>query len=253
MTPLRVSVCTYNLWSTERWPAREPALRQFLERFAPDVLGVQELRPETRDCVDTVLAEHDRVVDDFAGWSHEGNLWWRRALFDCHAHGAEDFGSHEPARRLFWVRLARRDGSGSVVAATAHLTHTSHADEAETGRSPRVAQARAIAAALAGIVRPGEPAWFMGDVNDPYHPSRILHEAGYVSCFAALGLQPPPTFPAVPTAWKTAGEHQFNACFDWIMANEAARPLAAHSPHCFHGDLSPSDHWPIVAVYDLGG
>ncbi|MDZ7747888.1 MAG: hypothetical protein U5K43_02835 [Halofilum sp. (in: g-proteobacteria)] len=229
MTPLRVSVCSYNLWNTERWPAREPALRQFLERFEPDLLGVQELRPETRDCIDTVLAGHDRVVDELAGWSGEGNLWWRRALFEHVEHGAPGFGSHEPDRRLFWVRLRRADAGGTVIAATAHLTHTSHEDEARTGQSPRIAQARAIVEALEALVRPGEPAWFMGDLNDPYHPGRILHEAGYVSCFAALGLQPPPTFPAIPTAWKAAGEHQFNACFDWIAANAAARPLAAHA------------------------
>jgi hypothetical protein len=28
--PLRVSFCTYNLWNTERWPEREPALRDLL-------------------------------------------------------------------------------------------------------------------------------------------------------------------------------------------------------------------------------
>lgn len=252
MNPLRVAVCTCNLWNTQRWPEREPALRQFLERFAPDILGVQELCAETRDCIDTVLNGHDRVVDDFGGWTCESNLWWRRALFGYVEHGALDYGSHEAMRRLFWVRLRRGDGNGTVVAATAHLTHAGHEREAETGQSPRIAQTRAIIEGLDGIVRDGEPAWFMGDVNDPYHPSRMLHEAGYVSCFAALGVQPPPTFPALPTAWKAAGDHQFNLCCDWIAANAAARPLAAHSPHCFHGDLSPSDHWPVVAVYDLG-
>jgi endonuclease/exonuclease/phosphatase family metal-dependent hydrolase len=251
MNPLRASVCTYNLWNTERWPAREPALRQFLERFSPDILGVQELRAETRDCIDETLPGHERVDDDFYGWTCESNLWWRASLFEYGGHGAVDYGSHEVSRRLFWVRLARRDRHGTVVAATAHLTHTSHPDEAATGRSPRIDQAHAIVAAMDSVVYDGEPAFVMGDFNDAYHPSRILHEAGYISCFAALSLQPPATFPAVPTANPDPGAHQYNACFDWITANRHARPLAAHSPHCYHGDTSPSDHWPIVAVYEL--
>jgi len=250
--PLRLSLCTCNLWNTERWPEREPALRQFLGLFAPDILGVQELRAETRDCIDGVLATHARVVDDFAGWTCESNLWWHDGLLEHVAHGAEDYGSHEATRKLFWVRLRRRDNGATLVAATAHLTHTSHPDEAATGHSPRIAQTRAIVAALEEIAWAREPVWFMGDFNDPYQPTSILHEAGFPSCFAALGLQPPPTFPAIPAANKAAGEHQYNACFDWITARGAVRPVAAHSPHMFAGDLSPADHWPIVAVYDLG-
>ena len=251
MTPLRASLCTYNLWNTQRWPEREPALRQFLQRFRPDILGVQELRAETRDCIDAALADHARVEDDFAGWTCESNLWWHAGLFERVGHGAADYGSHEDTRKLFWVRLRRRDGGGTLVAATAHLTHTSHPDEAQTGRSPRIDQTRSILATLEALVGDDEPAFVMGDFNDAYHPSRLLHEAGYTSCFADLCLQPPATFPAIPTAAPGAGVHQYNACFDWITANGRARPVAAHSPHCYRGDMSPADHWPVLAVYEL--
>lgn len=251
MHPLRLSLCTYNLWNLERWPERGPALGQFLDRFRPDVLGVQELRAPTRDFIDTTLAGHRRVEDGFTGWTTESNLWWRADLLDYVDHGAADYGSHEPGRRLFWVRLRRPDHDATLVVATVHLTHQREHHEAATGESPRITQTRAVLQALEDIVAPGEPAWVMGDFNDPVHPSVMLHEAGYSSCFADLGLQPPPTFPAVPTAGKAAGDHLFNVCYDWITANAAARAIAASSPHCFCGDLSPSDHWPIVAVYEL--
>lgn len=252
MHPLRLSICTYNLWNDQRWPEREPALREFLARFAPDVLGVQELAPVTRDCIDAGLHEHIRVDDPATGWHYQSNLWWRRGLLEYVEHGNAKYGSHDPDRGLFWVRLRRPDTGSTVVASTAHLTHTSRNDEAVTGRSPRVEQAHAIVSALNGITQAGEPAWFMGDFNDPYHPSSILHAAGYTSCFADLGLQPPPTFPALPTAARALGAHLSNSCYDWLTANAHTRPIAAHSPHMFCGDLAPSDHWPVIAVYELG-
>lgn len=253
MTRLRASLCTYNLWNTQRWPDRARPLRGFLQAFAPDVLAVQELREPLRDCIDSALPEHGRVVDAFDGWACESNIWWRDALFRHTEHGARDFGSHEATRALFWVRLERRDGGGTVIVATAHLTHTSHEHEVATGQSPRIAQTQAILRALEDISGTNEPVWLMGDFNDAFHPSHMLHEAGYTSCFADLGLQPPPTFPAMPTAAQGGLQHQFNVCFDWITANARARPIAAHSPHFFNDDLAPSDHWPILAVYDLDG
>lgn len=249
--PERLSVCTYNLWNTQRWPEREPALRQFLECFTPDVLATQELRAETRDCIDAVLTEHERVADAFVGWTNESNIWWRSERFAYVEHGAADYGSHEASRRLFWVRLRVQGSDRTCVMATAHLTHQSHPDEAATGASPRIQQTRAILETMAARVGPGEPAWVMGDFNDALHPTRLLHAAGYTSCYTDLAVQPPPTFPALPTARRAADEPLFNVCYDWITANAHARAICAQTPHCFYGDGAPSDHWPVVAVYEL--
>ena len=251
MRPLRLSLCSYNLWNVERWPQREPALREFLRRFSPDVLAVQELREVTRDCVDAALPDHDRVVDDLPGWSCEGNLWWRRGLLAYLEHGAAEFGSHEPARRLFWLRLRPADAPATLLLGTVHLTHDFPEEESGRCQALRLQQTRAVIEILEELRRPGEPTWLMGDFNEAAQPGRLLHQAGYRSCFAALGLQPPPTFPAVPTAGKAPADFVHNACYDWIMAAGPARPLAAHSPRFFHGDLAPSDHWPVLAVYEV--
>lgn len=248
---LRFSLCTYNLWNVERWPTREAALRSFLERFRPDLLMVQELRAETRDCIDEVLAAHERVHDDLPGWTVESNLWWNRALFERVEHGAPEYGSHEPARRLFWTRLRRTDADATLLLATVHLTADSPGDESGHGQALRLQQTRTIIEILSELRRPNEPAWLAGDLNEAVQPGRLLHRAGFVSCFSALGLQPPPTFPAVPTAGKAPHDFLYNACYDWILTAGPARPLAAHSPHFFHGDVSPSDHWPVVAVYEV--
>ena len=73
MFPTRLSFVTYNLWMTERWPARAPALQSFLDLFAPDVLCVQELQSATQDYLDAALQDHERVHDPLPGWTTEGN------------------------------------------------------------------------------------------------------------------------------------------------------------------------------------
>ena len=52
MVPTRLSIITCNIWLTERWPARAPALERFLTLFVPDILCVQELQRPTQEFLD---------------------------------------------------------------------------------------------------------------------------------------------------------------------------------------------------------
>ena len=97
MAGFRFSLATYNLWATARWPEREPALRKFAQEIAPDILAVQELRPETQALLDEELKGHRRIADPFDGWTWEGNIYWDTGLFDLEDYGAEDVGIF-PAR-----------------------------------------------------------------------------------------------------------------------------------------------------------
>src|SRR5688572_9690266 len=125
--PTRINFITYNIWNTERWAHREPALRKFLELFAPDILCVQELRRRSRTFLDGVLDTHERVRDRFVGWALESNIYWRDSMFEEIEHGAEDVAIKEPGhRRLFWARLKIRESERSMLVATAHLTHQRH-------------------------------------------------------------------------------------------------------------------------------
>lgn len=251
MIPTRISLITYNLWLTHRWPARAPALERFLTLFTPDVLCVQELQRPTQEFLDRVLKEYDRVHDPFPGWTTESNIYWASTAFERVEQGAEEVGHFEPERRLFWVRLRVKPSQKTIFVATAHLTTARHREEAETGASPRVRQLNRIAGELTRLVREGEPAFFMGDMNDPWHPQRILMQAGFVSCFAALGMQSPPTFQSYPTANVHPGEQTITEAIDLIVANKYARAIAASVPQCYAGDLAPSDHWPVQAIYQL--
>ena len=252
MKNIRINVITYNIWNTERWAERENSLRAFMQLFDPDVLCIQELRRKSRQFLDGVLAGHERVQDRFAGWMLESNIYWRAAMFSEVEHGAEDVRIREAGhRRLFWARLQVKALDRSMLVGTAHLTHQRHPEESKTGLSPRVGEIQRIIAALQRIARKREPVLFMGDMNDPVLVPDHLHKAGYVSCFAALGMQPPATFKCYPTAGVTAGKLAISECIDWIVANKEARALAATVPQFFLDDAAPSDHWPVQAFYEI--
>jgi endonuclease/exonuclease/phosphatase family metal-dependent hydrolase len=251
MFPVRLSMVSYNIWNNERWPERAPALENFLRLVDPDVLCLQELHSQTQAFLDRLLSGHARVEDPLAGWTVEGNIYWKRALLEELQHGAEDAMHPEKDRRLFWVRLRVKATGESVFVSTAHLSSPTKEEESQTGVSPRVGQLRRICEALGRLVRAGEPAFFMGDMNDARHPQRILKGAGFVSCFSALGMQSPPTFKCFPTAHFAAGEPSTTEAIDLVAANARARAVCAAVPQIHCGDLAPSDHWPVHAVYEL--
>src|SRR5262245_31973401 len=251
MIPVRLSIVTYNIWLTERWAARAPALQRFLTLFSPDVLCVQELQPTTQQFLDGLLKGHERVHDAFAGWTNEGNIYWNKSILEKVDHGAEEVGHVEPERRLFWTRLRITGSSRTIFVSTAHLTAPRKSDEPETGASPRVGQLKRIAEALTRLPGDGEPAFFMGDMNDAWHPQRVLKRVGFVGSFAALGMQSPPTFQCYPAANVEPGEPTITEAIDLIAANKHVRAIASSVPQCYYGDTAPSDHWPVQAIYEL--
>lgn len=254
----RFTVMTHNVWADTRWPEREASLRAFYDLRRPDILATQELRPATRAVIDEVLTGHDRVHDDFEGWQVESNLWWDRTLFEELEHGALDIG-HEQAterdrlRRVFWVRLRTRETQRRLLVATAHFTWPGTPQEKDEGRNPRIPQAHRTAEGLPTIA--GEDAClFMGDLNEHYHPVRILRDAGFMDSFGALGAISPPTHPAVPTArpapnWLST--HDTPVVIDWQFHRGPIRPDVTEVVDYYDDELAPSDHKPIITAYRL--
>jgi len=250
MFPDRTTVMTLNLWNDKRWAERESAVESCLETVRPDILCLQELRDVTQERIDSVLTTHDRVEDEFPGWTREGNVYWNNELYRAVEYGRERVGILEEHRRLFWVRLAPRNATDrTMLVGTAHFTYPGNEVERETGQSPRVEQAVKTVDALDRVARVGEPVLFAGDLNDPIHPYAILTEAGYTDCFSDLNVQVRPTFPARPTKHDLATAIEIP--LDWVFANDHARSITATVPHFYHGDVAPSDHWPVLATYEL--
>jgi endonuclease/exonuclease/phosphatase family metal-dependent hydrolase len=247
VSTVRFVVCTYNIWGLYHWEERARVLAAFLRLHRPDVLGLQELHPGSRDVIDEVLSGHDRVHGpDDEGWS-VGNIYVARELFEILEHGAEEIGMDGENRRLLWVRL-RVEGDGrELVVASGHYTWPGHPEEARTGVSPRPEQARRTLEVLDRVAGPGEPLLFMGDLNDALHPLRILREGGLEDCFSALRRLPPPTRPTVPRYGDEVP--QVN---DWILHRGPLRPMACDVADFFGDTTPPSDHKPVLAAYALG-
>jgi endonuclease/exonuclease/phosphatase family metal-dependent hydrolase len=182
------------VWNTERLEVRRAPLEALLRR-SPDVLAVQELRPEIARLIERCLPHHHAVTDPLTGWTSEGNLWWDGRILEERSHGATDYGAPELDRRLFWVRLHHLASGQELVAASAHLTWPGGGDESLQGRNPRLAQMQAIVDALDAIAD-GLPTVLMGDMNDPVVPPRVARAAGFTASWDALGTMPPAPYPA---------------------------------------------------------
>lgn len=244
--PTRISVMTLNLWKLNRWPERRASLESLLATFAPDVFLVQEAAPPLLAAIDAALPAHRRVRDPFEGWSEESSIYWNASHVDLVDHGHATINDFQPNRQLFHARLRVRVTGQTILAATAHFTWPGHDMERETGRSPRPEQSRRTAGHLARLAGPDEPVVFTGDLNEDYYPRKILADAGLVDPFTRLRIAQEPTRPARPI-----DAHRPDAVHDWIVSNAPARPIAAQVVRFLHEGLPPSDHWPVIAVFEL--
>jgi len=248
----RLTVMTLNVWNTERLEVRRAPLEALLSR-SPDVLAVQELRPEVARLIERALPRHRCVADPLPGWTSEGNLWWDERILEERSHGAADYGAPELDRRRFWVRLHHLASGLDLVAASAHLTWPGGGDESLQGRNPRLAQMQAIVDALDAIAG-GLPVVLMGDMNDQVVPPGVARAAGFTSSWDALGTMPPVTFPAFPKGDESSRRPPFlpPATFDWQFHRGPIRPLLSEAIDQPWRGVAPSDHRPVMTLYELG-
>ncbi|CAF1124632.1 unnamed protein product [Rotaria sp. Silwood1] len=267
----RISVMTFNMCKTDgypiNWPQRRLPIIECLTTFTPDILCVQELHPLLHDAIVESLPSHAFVQDDFPGWQSEGNIYWNRNMFKMMEYGMVDIGIMEPLRRLFWVRLEiqmftnenkeqSQSNTKELLVANAHYTWEGHEEERKTDVNLRKQQARSTVTALQDLTsqfnNPHLAVLFMGDLNENYHPRRILREAGFVDCFAELRLPTPITHPQRPSEPKE--DIQVGTTLDWIMQNKYARPILANALQNVFctGGYSVSDHCPVMCVYEIG-
>lgn len=251
MFPIRISIMTFNLWREKYWEQRRDAIKHFFYRFQPDVFCVQEIRRPSRVFLDAILPQYERIHDNFPGWICEGNIYWKSELFEKVECGFENVGILEECRRLFWVRLRLRDLGHTIFVSTAHLTYKGHPKEIKLGYPPRLSQMRNIINALKILSEEQEPTFLMGDFNDDFHPIHILSKAGYKSCFGALGVQSPSTWPSSPSLARSVNGLPSAQTLDWIVSNNHAKAIVAQVPQFVYKGIALSDHWPVIAMYEF--
>ena len=219
-------------------------------------MRTRKLHPLLHDTVLEALSTHAFVQDDFEGWQSEGNIYWDSNKFNLMQYGMIDIGIVQPLRRLWWALLRYNNTSDQILVATAHYTWEGHVEERKSDINVRKQQAHRTVAALHDLkIKFGNtqlPILFMGDLNENYHPRRILHEAGFVDCFAELRLPVPITHPQRPSA-----PHEDilgDVTLDWIMQNKYARPILANviKNMLSSNGYVVSDHCPVMCMYEFG-
>lgn len=245
---------THNLWGDHAADRRQDALSALYNRRQPDLLATQEQRPWSREVIDAALVDHDRIDDDFAGWSTQSCLWWRRDLFRYVEHGADDVGILSPDARLFWVRLETDDGP--VLFSTAHLTWPGHETERSTGVNQRTPQAAAVVRRLGELA--GDAAClFTVDINDIGPANWEFGNGGFLDSFSALSRHAPPTHPVIPSGFEDEVGTRLSPlaspskAIDWIFLRGPVVARACEVVEFFHRSVAPSDHYPVAATLTL--
>lgn len=246
---------TYNLWGGWDLESRSLALTTLMELRSPDVLGIQELHPDSRDLIDSALPHHQRVSDPAPGWSKHSNIWWDARVFEYVKHGFVDVGILSDSAGLFWAQLRSTllHEAPLLTFATAHLTWPGHPHEVETDRNPRPTQARNIATVLDELGQ-NNPIIFTADMNDYARPMWAMYDQDFREPFGALGRTCPPTFPVTPRFDRAArweGVQTVEKALDWIFFRGPLQPRNAEVIEYFHQGVAPSDHKPVMATFQL--
>lgn len=254
--PARVTVTTFNLWGNNHWPARSNRLVQTLLTIRSDVYLFQEMTPGILSCLDENLSNYERIHSEHHdGWSKESNIYWNKGVFNLVDSGFSDLEmSGYPLRGLFWVRLALRSNPSKVMFfSTAHFPWVGCDKEVETGVNQRIIAAVNTCEHLRRLVAANEPAIFGADLNEDFHPVRILNEeCAFIDVFECLDLPPPITHPVRPS--DPLEEMRPNRTLDWILCSlpSNCRAVGAFAKTVRGGSFPPiSDHIPVVAIIEI--
>jgi endonuclease/exonuclease/phosphatase family metal-dependent hydrolase len=212
--PGAVRVLTWNIlhgsddglpWQQQNWPSRKHALAAVLREARPDILCVQEARPEQVAFLEKTLAGYKRVGvgrEDGRGKGEHCAIFFRLDRFQAIADGT--FWLEEPAdqpagpgrwvkRTCTWVRLRERARGRTLRVYNAHLPGRTAA--AVRGQS-RLSASRIVL----DHIKTGDPSdavVLVGDFNaGPDAPSRrVFAEVGLRETATLAGKQAaPPTY-----------------------------------------------------------
>src|SRR5262249_44336566 len=172
----------------EDWPGRKGGVGTGLGQAEPDILGVQEARPEQVAFLEKTLPGHQRVGvgrDDGRDAGEHCAIYFRKDRFEAIDSGT--FWLEEPTdqpagpgrwvkRTCTWVRLRARDGGRALCVYNPHLPGRTAA--AVRGQS-RLSAAHIVLDHIKAA-GPGDTVVLLGDFNaGPNDASRQLFaEAG---------------------------------------------------------------------------
>ncbi len=242
------------------WADRADLNVRTIRRYAPDLIGIQELDAGHRATYAAHLADYQGIAVDDRG-EDVAAVFWRADRFEEIAHGTfflggnpaarvPDWGSEDPLDAT-WVHLRCREDGQELLHLNTHFD-----DESEHSR---VESAKLVVARLDTLQaeRGDVPVVVTGDFNcNPWSPAyRVFLAAGFVDTFRAAGHGDSAAtstfhgFRGVEYFALEWGDQVFWRV-DWILTRDGAARRAQTTSctvvHDAEPPIYPSDHWPVV-------
>lgn len=173
---------SFNIWGNFYLSERTNNLKNTLKLISSDIILLQEVTLENLQIIIETLPHYNYIKDKEIYWQTESNILWNNNLFIYINSGYYSFNHIEyPGRGLFWVRLAlKSQPNNEFIVSTSHLPWVGSNKEIITGINQRIECSRLILQYLNIISNPNEPIIFGGDLNDDFHPLRILRGEEYI-------------------------------------------------------------------------
>lgn len=247
------------------WGRRAEINAKVIERYAPDLIGFQELQPPHWESYErllpTLLPRYGRVLGVPYN-NHEPkyaypSIFWRSDRFELVDEGAFWLSSTPQehsrgwdavhVRSATWARLRPRRTQGrDFVILNTHLDN--HGVEARTN------SAELIIRRMAQISHPDEPVIITGDFNSnpDAPPCQRFIAAGYQDTYEMVrGVQPAYTY------HEFTGDHIDDVDkrrIDWILLRDDNLSLKVKEADIIRDaqpPIYPSDHFPIVTEFEV--
>lgn len=234
------------------WPHRREQVYALIRFYAPDLIGMQEVKLHQRDQLAANMPDYAFLGvgrDDGAEGGEFSPLAYRRDRFDLVETGAfwlsptplqPSIGWDAAFPRLVtWARLRLRNGDGQVLALSTHWDHV--------GLTARANSATLIRAWLGEHRRTCESVVLMGDLNAPPDEGsvQLLVASGGLRDARSLSANPPFGPLGTFNGFDVAREEP--APIDYVLVSEGVLVTRYGVITQQQGGRLPSDHYPVLA------
>lgn len=274
---VRFSVMSFNIRGSRFadganvWPQRRTLNVATILKYAPDIIGFQEVQRGNLVAYAGHLTAYDCQLGRAGVLRGEAEervaIYWKRDRFE-RVDGGSFFLSETPdrwsrgwganlTRVANWVRLRCRLTGHATLTLNTHLDHESHL--------ARLEGSRLIVRRLDALARDDDGAIVVtGDFNDPAvaQPSleqpagrahTIFTAAGFRDTFIEAGYA---DGPEVHTFHKFEGPARapYGLRIDWVLVRDGAQQVRTRALSIVQDaapPLYPSDHYPVLAALEL--
>jgi endonuclease/exonuclease/phosphatase family metal-dependent hydrolase len=281
---MNLKILTFNIQGgftqgTNGWDRRADLNADVLLRHVPDLMGLQEVTQENLAFYQCRLPDYRQEPGPrtAAGPNHLYEaILWRDAVFEQLDSGGfwlsetpETYSlswDSSEVRGANWVRLHTRSTGLEILHVNTHLDHISEAARMEGSRT--------IVAQIDRLRKGNEAVILTGDFNsNAYLPGfdvpsetaftgpayRTFLDYGFIDVFTATGARDSHrsfTFHNYQGEqyWPDPKYAHIGWRMDWVLLLDSSQRLRLHSAailHDHHGELYPSDHYPVAVELDV--